>query len=65
MNTKANVLSRNDQVDTIENNKDVQLLKEEMWMRKITTAEVMIIWRNQVVEETTLLEEIQRNCTRE
>ena len=65
MNTKANVLSRKDQVDTIENNKDVQLLKEEMWMRKITTAEVMIIWRNQVVEETTLLEEIQRNCTRE
>ena len=30
MNTKANVLSRKDQVDTIENNKDVQLLKEEM-----------------------------------
>ena len=48
-------------MDTIENNKDVQLLKEEMWMRKITTAEVMIIWRNQVVKETILLEEIQRN----
>jgi len=30
MNTKADVLSRKDQVDTTENNKDVQLLKEEM-----------------------------------
>ena len=29
-NTKANVLSRKDQVDIIEDNKDVQLLKEEM-----------------------------------
>ena len=65
MNTKANILSRKDQVDTTENNKDVQLLKEEIWIRNITTGEVMIIWRNQVVEETTLLEEIQRNWTRE
>ena len=30
-------------------------------MRKTTIAEVKIIWRNQVVEETILLEERQRN----
>ena len=42
-NTKADVLSRKDQVDTIEDNKDVQLLKNEMWTRQIATeAEVII-----------------------
>jgi len=46
INTKANVLLKKDQVDTIEDNKDVQLLKEEIWTRKITTAKVMIIQRN-------------------
>ena len=65
MNTKANILLRKDQVDTMEDNKDVQLLKEEIWMRKTTAAEVKIIWRNQVVEETILLKEIQRNSTKE
>ena len=35
-----------------------------MWTRKITIAEVMIIQRNQVVEETILLEKIQRNHTK-
>ena len=64
MNTKTNVLLRKDQVDTVKDNKDIQLLKKEMWIRKITIVEVTIIQRNQVVEETTLLEEIQRNHTR-
>ena len=41
------------------------MLKEEMWTRKQITAEVEIIWENQVVEETTILEEIQRNRIRE
>ena len=65
MNTKANILLRKDQVDIMEDNKDIQLLKEEIWMRKTTAAEVKIIWRNQVVEETILLKEIQRNSTKE
>jgi len=30
-NTKADILSRKEQVDTKEDNKDVQLLKEELW----------------------------------
>ena len=31
MNTKADILSRKEQVNTKENNKDVQLLKEKLW----------------------------------
>ena len=45
-------------MDTKEDNKDVQILKEEIWTRQQITAKVMIIQRNQVVEETILLEEI-------
>jgi len=62
-NTKANVLSRNNQVDT-EDNKNILMLKEEIWTRRQITAEVMLIRKNQVVEEITLLEEIQRNNTK-
>ena len=52
-------------MDTKKDNKDVWMLREELWTRQQTTAKVMIIQRNQVVEETTLLEEIQRNGTKE
>jgi len=38
-NTKADILSRKDQVDTKEDNKDVQLLKDEIWARR-TTAKI-------------------------
>jgi len=31
INTKADILSRKEQVNTKEDNKDVQLLKEELW----------------------------------
>jgi len=47
-----------------EDNKDVKLLKDKLWTRT-TEAEVVVIQRNQVVEETTLLEEIRRNQMRE
>ena len=62
---KADILLRKDHIDTTEDNKDVQMLKNEMWTRRQITAEIKMIWRNQVVEETTLLEEIQWNGTRE
>jgi len=58
MNTKADVLSRKDQVDTKEDNKNVLMLKEEIWTKRQITGEVTLIWKNQVVEETTLLEKI-------
>jgi len=57
-------LSRKDQVNTKEDNKDVQLLKEELWTGR-TTAEVIMLNRNQTTDNLDLLEEIQRNNTRE
>jgi len=30
---KANILSRKDQMDTKDNKKDIQTLKEELWTR--------------------------------
>jgi len=36
-NTKADILSRKDQVDTWEDNKDVKMLKEELWTRSVMT----------------------------
>ena len=41
-NTKADILSQKDQVNTKEDNKDVQLLKDEMWTRK-TTARITML----------------------
>ena len=35
MNTKTDILSRKDQVNTQDNNKDIQILKEELWIRRI------------------------------
>ena len=64
-NTKVDVLSRKDHINTIDDNKNVQMLKKEIWTRKQITAEIEMIWGNQMVEETTILEEIQWNGTRE
>jgi len=63
-NTKADILSRKDQVNTKEDNKDVQLLKNKLWQRK-TTAEVIIIKGDKRREEDDILKEIRRNTTRE
>jgi len=41
------------------------LLKDELWIRQMKTkVEVVIIRKSQVIEETTLLDEIQRNKTK-
>jgi len=50
-------------VDTWEDNKDVKMLKEELWTRR-TTAEIMMLKRYKLLEDSNLLEEIQRNSTR-
>jgi len=63
-NTKADILSRKDQVNTKEDNKDVQLLKDKLWQQK-TTAEVIIMKGNKTREEGNILKEIRRNATRE
>ena len=65
MNTKANALSRKDQVNIKEDNKNILMLKEEIWTKRQIMAEVTLIRKNQKVEKTTLLEKIQRNNIKE
>jgi len=62
-NTKADILSRKEQVDTKEDNKDVQLLKDEMWSRKIVGK--IRVFEDKKVEETDIIKRIKRNGTRE
>ena len=64
MNTKADILSRKDQMNTRDDNKNVQILKEEVWTRR-TTAEIMMLRRSKTTENLDLLEKIQRNNTKE
>ena len=63
-NTKADILSRKDQVNTKEDNKDVQLLKDKLWQQK-TTAEIIIMKGNKMREEGNILKKIRKNATRE
>ena len=60
---KVDILSRKDQVNAQDNNKYIQMLKEKLWTRRMT-AEITMLQRN-IVENSSLLEEIQRNNTRE
>ena len=57
MNIKADILSRKDQVNTKEDNKDIQLLKERLWSRRIT-AEITMIGRKTTAEECDIIKEI-------
>jgi len=63
-NTKADILSRKEQVNAKENNKDVQLLKDEMWTRK-TTVKIIMLGRKVMTEESDIVKKIRRNNTRE
>ena len=63
-NTKADILSRKDQVNTKEDNKDIQLLKDEMWSRKIV-GKIQIFDNRKVVEEMDIIKRIKKNRTRE
>ena len=58
------ILLRKNQGDTNKNNKDVQVLKEELWTRK-TMAKVIMLKRYKSLEDSNLLKEIWRNNTRE
>ena len=57
MNTKVDILSRKDQVNMKEDNKNVQLLKEEMWSRRMT-AKITMLERKITVEECDILKKI-------
>ena len=61
----ANILFRKDQVDTKDNKRDIKMLKDELWTRRVSTkAKVIVLRENQVVEKITSLDEIRRNKTR-
>ena len=64
MNTKVDILSRKDQVNTKKDNKDVQLLKDKLWQWR-TMAEIMMMKGNKMREEDDILKEIRKNATRE
>ena len=55
---------RKDQVNTKEDNKDVQLLKDKLWQQR-TTVEITMIKRRTMVQESDILKKIKRNTTRE
>jgi len=64
MNTKTDILSRKDQINMKEDNKDIQMFKEELWMRR-TMAEVTMLKRMIIKDKYKILEEIRRNDTKE
>ena len=47
-----------------EDNKNIQMLKEELWTRR-TTAEVMMLKSMTTTDKQEILEEIRRNGTKE
>jgi len=56
-------LLRKDQVNIQDDNKDIQILKEELWTRRITT-KITMLRRNRVMEKTEFLKKIQQNRTK-
>jgi len=56
-NTKADILSRKNQVNMKEDNKNIQLLKEGLWSRR-KTAEITMIGRKTMAEECDVIKEI-------
>ena len=63
-NTKADILSRKEQVNIKEGNKNVQLLKDEIWTRK-TTVKITMLGRKVMTEESDIVKKIWKNNTRE
>jgi len=61
-NMKVNILSRKDQVNMKEDNKDVQLLKKQLLTRRMTV-EIMMLRRKMIVDELDIVKEIKRNNT--
>ena len=63
-NTKADILSRKDQVNTKKDNKDIQLLKEQLWTRRMIV-EITMLRRKIIADELDIVKEIKRNNTQE
>ena len=66
MNIRADIPSRKNQINTKDNNKDIKMLKNKLWTRRVSTeTKVIVLRENQVVKKTILLDKIRRNQTRE
>jgi len=63
-NIKVDILSRKDQVNMKEDNKDIQLLKEQLWIRRMT-AEITMLGRKMIADELDIIKKIKRNNIRE
>ena len=61
---KVDILSRKDQVNTQDDNKDIQMLKEKLWNRR-TMEEIIMLKQNSILEKMDLIKEIQYNGTKE
>jgi len=59
---KVDILSRKDQINTKE--EDVQLLKEELWTRRMIV-KVTMLRRMTTVDDLEIMKEIKRNNTKE
>ena len=57
INTKADILSWKDQVNTKEDNKDMQILKNKMWTRK-TMAKVTMLGQKMVTKKGDIIKKI-------
>ena len=44
-NTRVDILSRKDQVDIKDNNKDIKILKDELWTRRVSIKVKIAIFR--------------------
>ena len=51
-------------MDTKEDNKDVQLLKDEMWSRK-STSKIQVFDGKKRVDKSNIIKKIRKNNTRE
>ena len=44
-NIRADILSRKDQVDMMEDNKNIKMLKDKLWKRRISIEAEVAMWR--------------------
>ena len=53
-------------MDSKDNNKDINMLKNDLWTKRVNTeVEVIVLRENQVVKEIILLDDFWKNNTRE
>jgi len=68
-NTKADILSRREKVDTKEDNQDIQMLKEELWIQQTTSQDrtpiILLQQEHLQISEEEIQEQIKKIQTRE